>query len=96
MSASQQKRAEERSALLRPDESVIDPIYYAALIRREGREIPQMRLADWADNKQGFQEEAARDLRELGMQISDTVLKSWIHGANLAEVLMHKVWNWVQ
>ena len=84
--ATQESHAEERSALLQPDTSAIDPIYYAAFTRREGREIPQMRLADWADNKKGFQEEAARDLRELGMKISDTTLRDWVHDGNLAEV----------
>ncbi|MAP24457.1 MAG: hypothetical protein CMM87_02875 [Rickettsiales bacterium] len=85
--AIQERRAEESSALLGQDESVIDPIYYAAFIRREGREIPQTRLADWADNKKGFQEEAARDFHELGMKISDTTLRDWIHDGNIAEVL---------
>jgi hypothetical protein len=84
--AIQERRAGERSALLSLQDEAKDPMYYAAFICREGREIPQMRLADWADNKGGFLQEAARDLRELGMHFSDKALQDWVHDGNLAEV----------
>jgi hypothetical protein len=75
----------ENSALLRSDKDV-DPIYYVAFIRREGRQIPQDRLANWADNGLAFKNQVVDDLKDLSMSFSESALTAWIHDGNLAEL----------